>query len=93
MPVAADVAQLPGLRYVALTLGGAITGFAAVQITSAVGALAETSQPVLAVTGVKLASIVAPENASAVPALASNPAALLPPAPGRELLLAPVLAR
>ncbi|MEM7516279.1 MAG: hypothetical protein AAF368_05065, partial [Planctomycetota bacterium] len=50
-------------------------------------------QPAWTLTGVKLTSLVAPENASAVPSLASNFGALLPPSPDRGALLAPVLVR
>ena len=88
---------LLGLRYVALfsvaAAGPRITGFAAVEIDSAIFTVAPNGTTVLAVAGRKLASVVAPENASAVPALATDLTALLPPSPARQPLLAPVLAR
>ena len=51
------------------------------------------SGDVLRLTGVKVPSIIAPANASAVLATAADPASVTPPLPGTEPLLAPVLAR
>ena len=95
-PIAGSVG-LQGVHYVALyTVSGAaavVSGFAALRIDTAVSSLDADGAPMLTLRGSKLASIVAPENASAVPVLANNVGALLPPAVGREPLLAPVLAR
>ena len=85
---------LSGRHYVALyTFAGGqitITGFAAVFIS---GASVTPGGSELTLEGRKLASFIAPENASAVPALAQDLAALLPTDPLRQPLLAPVLAR
>ncbi len=95
----ADPAELLGERWVALygaVAGGApaVTGFAAVRIDQAqVVQDAATGELVLGLLGVKLASRVAPANASAVPGLALDVSALVPAAPQREPLLAAVLAR
>jgi len=87
----ADPSGIVGLRYVALHAplsdgSVRITGFAAADILEAAALDDET----LALSGLKLASRVALENASAVPALATDPGALLLT---DEPLLAPVLAR
>ena len=90
-------AGLEGLRYVALYVPASpnviVTGFAAVDVIAAAPGVDPSGNPVFTIVGTKLASLVAPENASAVPALATDPSALLPPVAAREPLLAPVLAR
>lgn len=88
---------LEGVQYVALySITGSnavISGLAAVRIDAALLGVDSDGAPLLTLQGSKLASLVAPENASAVPALATNVGALLPLAAEREPLLAPVLAR
>ena len=88
---------IEGVRYVALftdVAGGArVTGFAAVFIATATPGVDGQGNPTLVLAGRKLASLVAPENASAVPALATDLSVQLAPSPARESLLAPVLAR
>ena len=88
---------IEGVRYVALftdVAGGArVTGFAAVFIATATPGVDGQGNPTLVLAGSKLASLVAPENASAVPALATDLSVQLAPSPARESLLAPVLAR
>ncbi|MEM7306174.1 MAG: hypothetical protein AAF682_05870 [Planctomycetota bacterium] len=96
LPVAAPAIE--GVRFVALyttTLATLprVTGFAAVEIDAAVPSTDGSGNAILFVSGRKLASIVAPENASAVPALATDVNSLLPQSTTRQLLLAPVLAR
>ena len=68
-----------------------VGGFASVRIDDAVLGADAGGRPVLDLSGVKLPSRVAPENASAHPSLAPAVGAL-PNDPSRELLLAPVLA-
>ena len=86
-----------GTRYVALfsDASGAprVTSFAAVRVDSATLGLDPGGAAAWILTGVKLGSILAPENASAVPALASDVSVLLPESSDRGALLAPVLAR
>jgi len=94
----ATPAQLVGVGYVALYRtsgagGSVLTGFAALRIDSAVPGIDGGGNPTLILSGAKLPSLVAPQNASAVPSLAAEIGALLPPSPAREPLLAPVLAR
>lgn len=91
-------ASILGIRYVVLYSpgpGGAprISGFGAVQINSAVLGTDSGGNRTLTLSGQKLASLVAPENASAVPALATDLSALLPTSVPRQPLLAPILAR
>ena len=66
---------------------------AAVFIATATPGVDGQGNPTLVLAGSKLASLVAPENASAVPALATDLSVQLAPSPARESLLAPVLAR
>ena len=84
---------IEGVRYLALYSGDRVIGFGAVQITSAVPGVDDDGNDVLVVSGQKLASLIAPENASAVPSLATDLTVRLPAAAEREPLLAPVLAR
>ncbi|MEM9378749.1 MAG: pilus assembly protein TadG-related protein [Planctomycetota bacterium] len=86
-----------GRLYVGLHVPGPDTtlqvrGFATLRIDTAVIA-AGPGGDVLRITGVKVPSIVAPANASAVLSTAADPTAVLPLPPGAEPLLAPVLAR
>ncbi len=104
-PVAGSVGfterDVEGLCYVALyantggpcgspPLPGVITGFAAVFVD---GAVPDPGGSFLSVTGSKLRSQVAPENASAIGALAFDLNALQADGLDREPLRAPVLAR
>ncbi|MEM1451269.1 MAG: pilus assembly protein TadG-related protein [Planctomycetota bacterium] len=69
-----------------------VRGFAALRLDST-EVITGPSGDVLRLTGVKVPSIIAPANASAVLATAADPASVTPPLPGTEPLLAPVLAR
>ncbi len=90
---------LEGVLYTALYVPSAappfatLTGFGAVRIDSALLGTDTAGQPSLTLSGVKLESLIAPENASAIATLALDVAALQPVAVGREPLLAPVLVR
>ena len=94
--VTPDLAPLFGTGYVALFSSGAdprIVGFGAVRIDLASLGSDGAGNAVLEIIGAKLGSLIAPENASAQPALAADLAFLAAPDPARASLLAPVLAR
>ena len=93
-----DLAPLAGTGYVALyddTLPGGtrVVGFGAIQINlTTIGFDAEGNR-VLEIFGLKLPGLVAPENASAQPSLATDVTFLAAPDAARASLLAPILAR
>lgn len=90
---------IEGIRYLGLygTDAGGISrilAFAAIDIERAeVIVIDPTGEPALRILGRKLDSLVAPENASAQPSLATDLGALAPDLANRAPLLAPTLAR
>ena len=95
--VTADAVPLVGTGYVALfdsfPAGARIVGFGAVRIDAASLGFDGGGNTVLELSGVKLPNLVAPENASAQPSLATDLTFLAAPDPARASLLAPVLVR
>ena len=92
------LSQSPGLRHVALysgVSGGSVTltGFASVTLSTPPVVVDLGGEQRLLLRGTKLPSRVATENASAIPGLAADVSALVGATPGREPLLAPVMAR